>query len=422
MSRRTLRSAGEGFRRSGRTLAIPNNLPASGTIGISSAKLIKREHEADAYVRVRHLRTGQQIVVAELRGEWQTLLLPITGSMHIEDGQGAALAAEAEMPDRPPLYIGACYGSEAVQQLLETELVTLIAKADWRELWVLLGQIAACIERLASPDAVRPWWARTGGSDNEVIEYVDLVARESVGAVDAPIDVEDTSSGAVLLVKDEEALPPGSGGRKHGRDRREEISAHDVVRTGMPSSMTELRTLKRRAGVAEEALQVKKERLDEEQQVHEDATAERAAAEDAAAERAAAEEAAADRAAAEQAKADRRRRARRHLAQLKKMRCVGCNTPHPCQELFKARDVDVYDEKGGPDRLGWYCAPGRGSLHRGVCRHCASEADGWCEGGGPGASTDAEAALILLNECQAHRSKLMSWDVEDVVQYPLLRL
>ena len=208
MSRRTLRSAGAGFRSSGRALAIPNNLPVNGTIEVISAKRIKREHENDAYVRVRSLRTGQQIVIAELRDEWQKLLLPSASSMHVEDGQGAALAAEAEMPDRPPLYIGACYGSEAVQQQLETELVAVVAKADWREMWVLLGQIATCIERLASPDAVRPWWARTGGSDNEVIEHVDLVARESVGAVDAPIDVEDTDASTGVVAKEEEASPP----------------------------------------------------------------------------------------------------------------------------------------------------------------------------------------------------------------------
>ena len=60
MSRRTLRSAGVGFRSSGRALAIPNNMPVNGTIEVVSAKRIKREHEDDVYVRVRSLRTGQQ--------------------------------------------------------------------------------------------------------------------------------------------------------------------------------------------------------------------------------------------------------------------------------------------------------------------------------------------------------------------------
>ena len=60
-------------------------------------------------------------------------------------------------------------------------------------------------------------------------------------------------------------------------------------------------------------------------------------------------------------------RQKHKLAQLKQMRCVGCNTTHPCQKWFDARDVDVYDEQGGPDRLGWYYAPGGASLHRGVC-------------------------------------------------------
>ena len=84
MSRRTLRSAGVGFRSSGRALAIPNNMPVNGTIEVVSAKRIKREHENDAYVRVRSLRTGQQIVIAELREEWQKLLLPSAGSLHVE--------------------------------------------------------------------------------------------------------------------------------------------------------------------------------------------------------------------------------------------------------------------------------------------------------------------------------------------------
>ena len=129
MSRRTLRSAGEGFRSSGRTLAIPNNLPVHGTIGIISAKRIKREHEADADVRVRRLRTGQQIVVAELRGEWQTLLLPSAGIALVACMSRTVRARRS--PRRRRCQTGrrcalvACYGSEAVQQLLETELVTI---------------------------------------------------------------------------------------------------------------------------------------------------------------------------------------------------------------------------------------------------------------------------------------------------------
>lgn len=62
--------------------------------------------------------------------------------------------------DVPPLYLGACYGSEVAQQLLMRELAAIIAKAEWEELWVLLGQIAACIEQLGSSIIGRFRWHR----------------------------------------------------------------------------------------------------------------------------------------------------------------------------------------------------------------------------------------------------------------------
>ena len=96
------------------------------------------------------------------------------------------------------------------------------------------------------------------------------------------------------------------------------------------------------------------------------------------------------------------------------------NTPHPCQKCFEARDVGVYDEQGGPDRLGWYCAPGGASLHRGVCRGCASEADGWCEGGVP-QHVNYEDVFMLLNKIPAHRSRLAGHEVEDVIQWLMQR-
>ena len=187
MTSRTRRGAG------GSVLTIPNTLPVSGSLEIGSAKRPKREHEVGVYATMRNHRGAESIEVLDLRDGWRHLLLPKRGSVHTEGGEGTVLAAEAVMPDVLPLYLAACYGSEASQQLLTRELAATIAEADWQELWVLLGQISTCIEQLATPNAARPWWVRQAqpaGCSGDVAEYVDLAAREAQGGADAPLDVE----------------------------------------------------------------------------------------------------------------------------------------------------------------------------------------------------------------------------------------
>ena len=184
---------------------MPDSLPADGTIDDGSVKRFKREYEDDVFAKVRSSRGGGSVPVSELRDEWQRLLLPTRGSVHAEGAESAALAAGAEVPDVPPLYLGACCGSEAAQQLLTRELTTTIAKADWHELWVLLGQITACIQLLPRSDAVRPWWVRQvpqAGGGSEVAERVDVAARELPGGIDAPLSVE-TAAGTSAVVKTE---------------------------------------------------------------------------------------------------------------------------------------------------------------------------------------------------------------------------
>ena len=211
MTSRTRRGAGGGS-----VLTIPNALPVCGSLELGSAKRVKREHEDGVYGLMRNHRGAEIIDVSELRVLWRRVLLPSRGSVHAEGGEGAALAAEAVLPAVPPLYLGACHGSEASQQLLTRVLAVTIADADWQELWVLLGQISTCIEHLATPGAVRPWWVRQAqqaGGLSDVAEYVDLAAREAQGGADAPLDVElpgepvpPWSEGAVM--KQEDEVPP----------------------------------------------------------------------------------------------------------------------------------------------------------------------------------------------------------------------
>ena len=85
-------------------------------------------------------RGAESINVSELRDEWQRVLLLSRGSMHTEGRDAAALAAEAALPDVPPLYLGACRGSEASQQLLTRVLAATIADADWQELCTALDR------------------------------------------------------------------------------------------------------------------------------------------------------------------------------------------------------------------------------------------------------------------------------------------
>lgn len=190
MSRRRLRGESSCPSGSGGELSIPTHLPMHGTIDAGSVKRLKREHEDGVYAQARGSCGDASILVSELREMWERLLLPTRGSAHVEGRESAALAADAEVPDVPPLFLGACYGSEAAAQLLKSELVTAIESEDWPELWVLLRQIFVCIEQLAVSHAVRPWWVRQalGAADSGVSEQVDLVARDAPGGADAPID------------------------------------------------------------------------------------------------------------------------------------------------------------------------------------------------------------------------------------------
>ena len=191
MTSRRRRGAGGGS-----DLAIPNTLPVSGSLELGSAKRFKREHEDGAYATTRSHRGAESIEVFKLREEWRRLLLPSQGSVHTQGGEAAALAAEATLPEVPPLYLSACSSSEASQQLLTRVLAETIADADWQELWVLLGQISKCV---VGGCAVRPWWVRQAlqaGGSGDVAEYVDLAAREAQGGADAPLDVEQQAQGS----------------------------------------------------------------------------------------------------------------------------------------------------------------------------------------------------------------------------------
>ena len=201
--RRTLRSAAVFSRSRGNALAITESLPVDGIIDASSAKRFKREHEDGAYASLRSTRSGATVLVQELRDDWQRLLLPSRGCAQSEGRESAALSAgSAEVPEVPPLYLAACCESEAAQRLLQRELASVIAKGDWPELWVLLGQISDCIEKLVRADFVRPWWVRQaqefrGSAD--VAEQIDLVEREAPGGVDAPLDVTGAIAPVVKL-------------------------------------------------------------------------------------------------------------------------------------------------------------------------------------------------------------------------------
>ena len=204
MSRRALRSTTISSRINRDELAIPNTLPEDGTMSKIANKRCKREHEDAEFAQVRSTRGCTPVVVYELRDEWQRLLLPTRGSVHAEGRESVILAADAEVPDIRPLYVGACFCNEAAEQLLTRTLGTLIAEEDWQELWVTLGQISVCIEQLARPDAVRPWWVRQtqDAANSDVVMRlppVDLVAREAPGGVDAPLDTETASEPAAKL-------------------------------------------------------------------------------------------------------------------------------------------------------------------------------------------------------------------------------
>ena len=180
------------------TLAIPTALPTSGTIEVSSRKRFKRESEQDSYANIRMARGSELILASELRKEWSALLLETHGGTAEADyddmsHEARRLHAEAIMPNKPPMYLAACCDSEAAQQLLTSVLHDTIQAQRWQELWVILGQIGFMIENISSigSGGVLPWWVQqTRDPNTDVVEHIDLAAREQPGRAENPLDAD----------------------------------------------------------------------------------------------------------------------------------------------------------------------------------------------------------------------------------------
>ena len=238
--RRTLRSASAAEMPAADmrdAMRIPATLPASGTLELDSRKRFKRELEDGDYARMRKERGSGTIVVAELREAWQRLLLPIAPGSSTEDGNREAQALEAGGRDRPPAYLATCSGSQAAQDLLAGALRECIEAQNWRELWILLGQIDVRLTLISSP--LRPWWVQLASSEMghaDVHEQVDLVAPEMPGGADNSLDIDVAPTGvkteksssfadaSAVTTDNPSHSPAGGGGSRvlklfHGSER-----------------------------------------------------------------------------------------------------------------------------------------------------------------------------------------------------------
>ena len=215
-------------------LAMPTALPTSGTIELSSRKRFKRESEQGPYADIRMTRGSELILASELREEWSALLLETRGGtaeaadddMSLE---ARRLHAEAVMPNKPPMYLAACCDSEAAQQLLTSVLRDTIQAQGWQELWVILGQIGAMLENIPSigSDGVLPWWVQqTRDPNRDVVEHMDLAARELPGRAENPLDA-DTA----------DAELPSPGIRKQSNAHNLETAAGSTQRSERKSKV-----------------------------------------------------------------------------------------------------------------------------------------------------------------------------------------
>ena len=81
---------------------------------------------------VRQERSAGEFDEEALRTEVTQLLHPRAG---------------ANGMDQPPLVYSACGESTTAQGVLVAALQEVVANADWKELWVLLGQVRVWLER-----------------------------------------------------------------------------------------------------------------------------------------------------------------------------------------------------------------------------------------------------------------------------------
>ena len=180
MSRRTLRST-----RAGLWLEPVLSIPADLAGRLPPPQLqAKREHEHGLFVTVRAERSSEDVDVDRLREEVVEFLHPT----HV---QGAM--------EQQALVHSACCDNDQARIIVVNALRAAAQEDNWRELWVLLGQIQAWLTALPhmTQSAVLPWWvlhAREQAGPSGVSEVVRLDAGQRARTVKVeqqppPLDV-----------------------------------------------------------------------------------------------------------------------------------------------------------------------------------------------------------------------------------------
>jgi hypothetical protein len=176
MHRRTLRAERPSSSAFEPVLKLPDEL--TGILAPQREASAAREYEFGIFAQVRNERSTAPIHVSDLREEVMHLLEP--------------KLSYSGLSKAPPVFDACCEDVRA-QAIIVGALKEAAANADWREIWVLLGQVSGWLQQMIHiNDGIDlPWWVRTAraeaGNSQGVDELVDLTAE-------APEPVDLTAS------------------------------------------------------------------------------------------------------------------------------------------------------------------------------------------------------------------------------------
>jgi hypothetical protein len=184
----------------------------------------KREYERGRYLEVRQQRNQDEVRLEEVRRVAEELLMPRTISTE-RDVRGGRSRKTGETVVAAP-YLQGTEKAPGSAEVLTEALQQAVANREWRELWILLGQIELWLTICFDELAAQPWWmlsvvvtAEHGTSVVNLAGGVDLAAPRRAApptrgsrAV-AVADLQDTAEAQLMRAK--QLLKSGPGCEVH---------------------------------------------------------------------------------------------------------------------------------------------------------------------------------------------------------------
>ena len=218
MRRSTRRDPGSVFE------ALPTDIEQDAIDGVIPAPdcVIKREGETGIYAAVRQQCSTQGVEAAALRACAARWLESQDQTIERDSESSREVSALGPNTVRLPPRALQC-GSEEQNALLVEAVNDCIDRRNWHELWVLMQQIAGWFGSCHQLPPVRPWWMRNVSAE-DVVEAVDIAARDEPGGMDAPVALSDSPAKRFISIKKEQGTEELSEKQEELSEEQEELA------------------------------------------------------------------------------------------------------------------------------------------------------------------------------------------------------